>query len=806
VKRACLFAALALAGPITARADSPSGLPPRVEGVVLDREGQPVAGADVVLRRPDGTARRVAVTDEAGAFALLPAHLGQARLLIVSGRGTRSYERRLELLADVSLSLRAGEDESPGRLALLTMTYGSRDISTLDVVEGTASARHRDLASALVALAGTSLATAPAGGPVLAGLPWAELPVFFQGLRLNDPLTGAAPLDLAPSLFGAAVIEDLAPPRLVLSAPEPADEVTEVLAGGDLTTHARGADGANRPQGMEVAGQGRLALDLVARGGRARGGGRVVFDEGAYVGDPSSATALRGRRASRAPVLLFGEADAGGWQLRSFVLTNLSNASTGRGERVAVAGEPGTEGRALAVLGASAHRQLAPGANDVGVTLGLQGNRRRAEPVALAPIEDIGRRLGASSTLRLAGHLAGLHQGALTLSLDWEHAERKGRELGRQPSGAPEHTEVSGVFPGLLLRERYVPVGWLALEAGLELSTANYRVEARMPGGTSLTRAYDLDLLWAPRFAISLYPVAASTGAVLAVHAIAARTGTRLPLAVGLAAPEDAAGDLPQPAEDSLALGADYGTRVGTHAATVGLWAHARRAAHVVEDRFAPSSGQLQLFSPPSARRDYRALSARAGLSLAPFFLSASAVLSRLTGNYAGFVDEVTGQLRPAGTGAFDGPDVLVNRSGRLPFDRAYGLRAAIDGDWAWSSYFLHTSLRGRLDGGTPRSATIRSAASGEGQVFLVERGSLGRTRWTGSLDAAVSLRRRFHRLTGLLALEGFNLTQYRPVTARDPRYSDTVPGQPFEPRASFERPIAYAEPLLVRLLAGVAF
>jgi hypothetical protein len=75
------------------------------------------------------------------------------------------------------------------------------------------------------------------------------------------------------------------------------------------------------------------------------------------------------------------------------------------------------------------------------------------------------------------------------------------------------------------------------------------------------------------------------------------------------------------------------------------------------------------------------------------------------------------------------------------------------------------------------------------------------------------------------LALEGFNLTQHRPVVARDPVFSDAavagIPGgrgvtglgevrdaagAPVAQSPTFGRAVAYAEPLLVRLMVGCDF
>ncbi len=124
-----------------------------------------------------------------------------------------------------------------------------------------------------------------------------------------------------------------------------------------------------------------------------------------------------------------------------------------------------------------------------------------------------------------------------------------------------------------------------------------------------------------------------------------------------------------------------------------------------------------------------------------------------------------------------------------------------------------------RLDAGTPLSALGRSVGAGPGEVFVIERGSLGRSRWTGALDAAVTAGRRVGRARLLLLLEGFNLTNSRRSTARDEVYSDDPvspaaggsgrpalsslrgpAGQEVAARGGFHATTSWTEPRLVRL------
>ncbi|HEY0713737.1 MAG TPA: hypothetical protein VGF45_13750, partial [Polyangia bacterium] len=182
-------------------------------------------------------------------------------------------------------------------------------------------------------------------------------------------------------------------------------------------------------------------------------------------------------------------------------------------------------------------------------------------------------------------------------------------------------------------------------------------------------------------------------------------------------------------------------------------------------------------------------------------------------GNHSGAIDEATGQLRPWVTPAFDGPDVDVNRSGRLPYDRPYGLRAYVTGRLEnFAGWDASALVRGQLDAGTPLSATGRSAASGEGQVFLVPRGSVGRTRTHTSFDVALRLARRLPQADARvwLALEGFGFAWRRPVSVRDSRFADEIltpeAAAGREPAPGYGRALAYAEPLTLRLQLGVGF
>ena len=76
-----------------------------------------------------------------------------------------------------------------------------------------------------------------------------------------------------------------------------------------------------------------------------------------------------------------------------------------------------------------------------------------------------------------------------------------------------------------------------------------------------------------------------------------------------------------------------------------------RRTAHLVEDRFSPASGRLELHEPRGARRRMQAAAAQGWVELGGTRVAAGLLASRLRGNHVGFLDAGTGQAAAGGTG-----------------------------------------------------------------------------------------------------------------------------------------------------------
>jgi hypothetical protein len=831
-------------GPPARAAGSLSQTASELSGVVEDVAGQPVEAADVVVTRPDGSGRLTAITDASGWFALALPDLGPVRVLVVTSRGKRSIVTRVDPVAGhhVQLILQEGQREgqsegqaevasgaaveqaieqgtAPLRIVQTARAFAQPTVAAID--EGLALARDRDLAGVLATLPGTAPPAAPAGGPVIAGRALAEIPVTFEGFLLNDPIDGAAPAELPHALLGAVTIDRGPDLSVSLLAPRAQRNGMRLAGTAALATAARGADGLSRPAGATGGWSAEAGATAVRSDGRARAVVALAPGRSVWQADPESATAPRGRRRLSAPVLAWGSADLGGWRLDGGGLGTFMRTARGRTGRLLLPDAPGDEDRATWLLGTTARRQLAPGNNDLALRVGYLHAGRTSESAALQPLEQTGTRLTLAAAARVSGRFGVWHSLGLATGVDFERGDRRGDAPSRQPGAVLAGADAHATLPWVDLDERLLPTRSLEIQLGLRVGGGFFAGHTRQLDRADLDRSFSTNLLLAPRARLQWRPRQLD----LAFFAAAGRRGVALPLDAVMGGAAGPRGDLPAPAEDALALGAFWqGDQVN-----LGLRAEARRSAAVIEDRFSPTSGQLELFSPAGAERRTRALMAEAELQLSSGLRAgASALIARQEGNHVGFIDEATGQLRPAGTGAFDGGDVEANRSGPLPFDRPYGLRGFLSGALpvgALPGVVARGILRGRLDAGTPRAATGRSAASGPGQVFLVERGSLGRTSPISSIDAAITVARNVGPRRLWLAIEAFNLTQHRPVVARDAAFTDAViasapagrglaglsrltdaQGSPVAQAAGFGRAVAYAEPLLVRALVGCDF
>ena len=509
VGTAAVIALVALAPVVPARAaGTPGGA--EIGGTVEDAAGRPIAGADVVVARPDGSARRTAITDDDGGFALITADSGPVQVLVVTGRGAKVATAQLVLAPGARIRLTVSE----GHLATLAITNQQVGFVAPRVIalgESLALARDRDLAGALVGLPGTTPAVAPAGGPVVGGLLAAEIPVFFEGFLLNDPVDGGAPLDLPVSLFSALAVERGPAVSLSLVAARPQGGAARLNSGGSFAGSARGADGAARPTGSTTGWLGHGGIDLHSAG-RARATLALAPQQNTWESDPESAAAPRGRRRRVLPLLAWGELDAAGWQIGAGGLASFTQVDRGRSDRLLPAGEPTGTDRSWLLLGTTARRQLGTGSNDVALRVGVLRTGQ-----ALATVESNGRaavdttatRVSLGAGLHLSGRWGLRHRLQVASGLDLERAERSGEQPSRQAGTLIASAEAHGLLPWIRARR---------LAGALRVTRAR---AGAAPGRGILRRAHPVPGPARPDPPVFQRPVAGAAGPV-AVAATAA--------------------------------------------------------------------------------------------------------------------------------------------------------------------------------------------------------------------------------------------------------------------------------------------
>ena len=120
----------------------------------------------------------------------------------------------------------------------------------------------------------------------------------------------------------------------------------------------------------------------------------------------------------------------------------------------------------------------------------------------------------------------------------------------------------------------------------------------------------------------------------------------------------------------------------------------------------------------------------------------ASYTLSRTEGNYPGLFSQDSGQLDPNLSAQYDLPDLLINRFGNLPTDRTHVIKLAGSYDFggivpAMSGFSVGAFYYGRS--GIPISFLGAHESYGQSEVFLLRRGSAGRTPFLHTIDVTAN-------------------------------------------------------------------
>jgi hypothetical protein len=227
----------------------------------------------------------------------------------------------------------------------------------------------------------------------------------------------------------------------------------------------------------------------------------------------------------------------------------------------------------------------------------------------------------------------------------------------------------------------------------------------------------------------------------------------------------------------------------------------------------------------PKPERTYDAVTLSASQRLARrLYAQGSYTYSRLYGNYNGLYDADNNYSAPNGNNAWDTPDLVLNKTGRLANDRPHSVRLGGFYDQQVGPGGLVFGLNFSAFSGVPRNYSS-ALIPGQQLVFLLPRGSAGRTPMVTQLDARLAYRQALSKLATLeLSVELFNLFNRRtPLrmddnytydmaaaivggSARDLPYAKNYGGQPVTVNPNFGRPTAYQPPFHGRLGLRISY
>jgi hypothetical protein len=167
----------------------------------------------------------------------------------------------------------------------------------------------------------------------------------------------------------------------------------------------------------------------------------------------------------------------------------------------------------------------------------------------------------------------------------------------------------------------------------------------------------------------------------------------------------------------------------------------------------------LQKF--PKAERNYNALEITAGKRFSrTWYVNASYVYARTIGNYGGLYSATNAQYDPNITTAFDLKDVIINTKGPLPQDTPHTFLVSGYKSWRTSPRgTLVTGLTFRTQSGYPINVLGQHPAAGVDEVFILPRGSGGRTPWFWVVDLSLRYQHELKKdMTLGVSLDVFNL------------------------------------------------
>lgn len=238
--------------------------------------------------------------------------------------------------------------------------------------------------------------------------------------------------------------------------------------------------------------------------------------------------------------------------------------------------------------------------------------------------------------------------------------------------------------------------------------------------------------------------------------------------------------------------------------------------------------GQLQtvrdnlkgLAALPKPERTYDAITLLASKRMSQsWMMQASYTYSRLIGNYNGLYDADNNYAAPNGNNAYDYPDLVYNKRGPLANDRPHS--GHLDGYYqipAGEDAFVILGASFSAYSGIPRNY-VAAIQPGYPVVFLLPRGSAGRTPTVTQADLKVSYHRKISKACSAEAfLDIYNITDRRtplslddnyttdvasPIvngTVNDLKYARNASGAPLSKNSNFGTPTSYQAPIYGRM------
>lgn len=229
----------------------------------------------------------------------------------------------------------------------------------------------------------------------------------------------------------------------------------------------------------------------------------------------------------------------------------------------------------------------------------------------------------------------------------------------------------------------------------------------------------------------------------------------------------------------------------------------------------------------PKARRDYNAVQLSVNKRMSNrFSILANYTYSRTIGNYPGTFSASNGQLDPNISSQYDLTDLLANRNGALPTDRPHNFK--LTGFYAQpigSKGNLVASLTFTAYSGRPIEVLGFHPLYGSREVFILPRGSGGRTPAITQFDAHIAYEHQLSKLVRLnIYADLINMFNQQEVANVDDEYTASVVapllnGKPEDlvhlkasdgtipiANSNYGQPTGYQLPLYMRFGARVSF